>query len=157
MKTTKKALSVSVLALAVCGLYLSMNASFPVERHPAAFAAEGGARISDVMVVVNGGGRTGLMGELKAAMMGSGPATAKAWKAVRAKGAVIASLATNVMAKQSPRKGDEASWKQKVAAYASLGNSVAAAAATQDLAAASKAVKTMSRACSGCHKLHKGK
>ncbi len=157
MKTTKKALSVSVLAMAVCGIYLSMNASFPVERHPAAFAAEGGASISDVMVVVNGGGRTGLMGELKEAMKGSGPATAKARKAVRAKGAVIASLATNVMAKQSPSTGDEASWKQKVAVYARLGNSVAAAAAQQDLAAASKAVKTMSRACRGCHMLHKGK
>ena len=156
MKTTRKVLSVSVLAVIACGLCLSMNATFQTDSSPAAFADEGGATISDVMIVAHYG-RTSLLTQLKTAVKGSGPENAKAWKAVRAKGAVIASLASTVLAKQSPPKGSASSWKAQVAAYTKQAKSLAAAAAEEDFAAASKAVKSLGKSCTSCHKAHKGR
>lgn len=137
----------------VCTLSFTLNGTFQAEA-PEVFAAEGGASISDVMVVAHAG-KTSLLNQLKAAVRGSGPSTDKEWKAVRASGGVLASLASDVLGKRKPKKGSEASWKEQVGLYASAANKLASAAAQQDLDATSSAVKTLSRSCSGCHKPHK--
>jgi cytochrome c556 len=118
-------------------------------------ADTGGASISDVMIVAHLGD-TSLLGQLKEATKGSGPDSDKAWKAVKAQAAVLASLATEVLAKQSPSKGDAASWKKQVSGYAGHAVRLAAAAGKKDSPAVASAVKSLGQACAGCHKVHKG-
>ena len=150
----KASLCVLIFAACGCGFCLSMIMSFPSARSPAALAEEDGATIADIMVVINSG-KDSLLGQIKTAMRGSGPATGKAWRAVEAKGAVIATLGTDVMIKQTPPKGSRTSWRRKMAAYTKLAKSLAAAAAQEDFRAASNAVKSLGRSCNGCHRAHK--
>ncbi len=153
MNTTKRLMCLSGLVVAVCACSLSLSGTFDTGT-PAVFAAAGGASISDVMVVAHGG-KTSLLNQLKAAVRAPGPPSDKEWKAVRAHGAVLATLATDVLGKRLPKKGKESSWNKQVAIYADAAKKVAAAAAEQDLAAATGAVRKLARTCSGCHKPHK--
>ncbi len=153
MNTTKRLVCLSGLVVAVCACSLSLSGNFETEA-PAVFAAGGGASISDVMVVAHSGNMS-LLTELKAAVKDSGPASDKEWKAVKARGAVLATLATDVLGKQKPKKGRESSWKKQVAIYVDAAKKVAAAGAEQDLVAATGAVRKLARTCSGCHKPHK--
>ena len=143
----------SGLVVAVCACSLSLSGTFETEA-PAVFAAAGGASISDVMVVAHSG-KMSLLTELKEAMKDTGPSLDKEWKAVKARGAVLATLVTNVLGTQKPKKGSESSWKKQVASYAGAAKKLAAAASEQDLTAARAAVNTLKKSCSGCHKPHK--
>lgn len=153
MKTTKRLAYLSGLLVAVFALPLFLNPASENDR-AVVLAAEGGATISDVMLVAHAG-NTSLIGELKAAVKDSGPANDKEWKAVKARGAVLATLATDVLAKQKPPKGNASSWKKQVSAYAENARKLADAASKKDLGATSSAVSTLARSCSGCHKPHK--
>ena len=150
MNATKRLVCLSGLVVAACAL---SGGTFETEA-PAVFAAVGGASISDVMVVAHSG-KMSIMSELKAAVKDSGPSSDKEWKAVKARGAVLASLATEILGKHKPKKGRESSWQKQVSAYASVAKKLAAAASDRDLAATSRAVKTLARSCSGCHKPHR--
>ncbi len=143
----------SGLVVAVCACSLSLSGTFDTGT-PAVFAAAGGASISDVMVVAHGG-KTSLLNQLKAAVRAPGPPSDKEWKAVKAGGAVLATLAADVLEKQKPKKGSESSWKKQVASYAGAAKKLAAAASEQDLVATSRAVKTLAQTCGRCHKPHR--
>ncbi len=143
----------SGLVAVLCALCVSLTGSFSSEA-PSVFAAAGGASISDVMVVAHSGNLS-IQNELKDALKDPGPSSDKDWKEVKARGAVLTSLATDVLAKQSPRKGSASSWKKLVAEYAAMAQKLAAAASEKDLAATNDAVKALGRSCSGCHKPHK--
>ena len=153
MNVTKRLVGLSGLVVVLCALSLSLSGTFETKA-PAVFAAAGGASISDVMVVAHGG-TTSLVNQLKAAVRAPGPSSDKEWKAVKAAGAVLATLATDVLGKQKPKKGRDSSWQKQVAIYAVAAKKVSAAASERNLTAATGAVRGLARTCSGCHKPHK--
>lgn len=153
--TKKRLVCLSGLVVAVCGLCLSLSGTLRTEA-PVVFADAGDASISDVMLVANQG-KTSILGQLKETMRNSRPESAKEWKVVQARGAVLATLASAVMAKRSPGKGSASSWKTQVAAYAGEARKLASAAEKKNLSAADRAVKALGKSCNGCHKLHKGR
>lgn len=153
MNVAQRIVCVIGAAAVVCVLSLTLSGRLRDDGR-AVFAAAGGASIGDVMVVAHSG-KGSLLTELRDAVKGSGPSTDKEWKAVKARGAVLASLATDVMGKQSPRKGSAASWKKQVAAYADKAKKLAAAAAKKDHSASNAAVNALRKSCKPCHQPHK--
>lgn len=154
MKTTRRLAYLSGLVVAVCGLCIVLNEVSETET-PAVLAAEGGASISDVMVVAHAG-KGSLIDDLKVAFKGTAPASDKQWKAVKARGAILATLAADVLAKRSPPEGEASSWKKEVSSYAETARKLVAAASEKDADASGAAVSTLARSCRGCHRAHRG-
>jgi hypothetical protein len=119
---------------------------------PAAAAAERGLSITDMMLVVHDG--KGLLGQVRQAVRGTGPADAKAWKSVQARATVMVSLVESALLRASPPKGDKASWKQKTTSYYNAVKSLAAAAAKGEAGAAYEATTRLSKSCTPCHDAH---
>ena len=116
---------------------------------PAAVAAD----LDDFMLVVHG--PKGLKTQIEESLKGSGPADEKAWKAVKARAAVIAYLTDTILSKAQPSKGDKAAWKTKVTEYGTMAKALAKATADKDSDAAKAELGKMGKSCEGCHKAHR--
>ena len=117
-------------------------------------AEEKGAGLPDFMEVVHGS--RGLMGQIRDSLGGGGPGDDdKAWKAVRARAAILLFLTDTILLKSQPSKGDKASWKEKVTDYEHSAKALARAAADKDTSAAKSEVNKMSKSCYACHKAHR--
>ena len=147
--TVVSSLVVAALSLSIALSSLERNAALPV-----LLADEGGATISDFMIAVHKG-KTSLMGQITASLKEPGPANDKAWKAVKARALVSASLVDSILANQTPQKGEKSSWDGLVAKHGMQFKKLAAAAESQDLSAATAEAKSLKRSCGGCHKPHK--
>ena len=118
-----------------------------------ALAAAAAANVEDFMLVIHG--PKGLRTQIQEALAGSGPADAKAWRAVKARAAVIVFLTESILVKSQPEKGDKASWKEKVGEYTGLIRELAKATAAKDVDTSRKTVAKISKGCQSCHKAHK--
>jgi cytochrome c556 len=133
-----------LVAHASCGL---------APRPAAALLAQEKAEVSDFMEVVHG--TKGLLGQIRDSMSGGGPADEKAWKAVKARAAILLFLTDTILVKSQPSKGDKASWKEKVADYERLAKALARAADDKDSSAVKSETGKISKSCNACHKAHR--
>ena len=140
------------LALVAVALVVTLSVS-PSSDPVAAAAEESKLAVVDIMVVANAGPNS-LFGQLKGMLKGDGPADEKAWKQVKARTQVLATLA-GLMKKSKPKKGDAASWKEQTEGYEAALKKLAAAAAAANAAGTAEEAKLVGRTCGGCHKPHK--
>ena len=122
-------------------------------RPAAALPAEEKAEVSDFMEVVHG--TKGILGQIRDCMSGGGPADDKAWKAVRARAAILLFLTDSILVKSQPSKGDKASWKEKVTDYERSAKALAMAAWEKDSSGVKSQVNKISKSCNACHKVHR--
>jgi hypothetical protein len=133
-------------------LLVVVGSSWDGRPAPAEAAAKG-LSITDLMLVVHDG--KGLLGQVRTAVRGEGPADDKAWMSVKARAAVIVSLIESALVPASPAKGDKASWKQKTTSYLGSAKALAAAATKENAAAAYEATTRLLKSCTPCHDAHK--
>tara|TARA_B100000029_G_scaffold345769_1_gene338133 strand:- start:111 stop:566 length:456 start_codon:yes stop_codon:yes gene_type:complete len=143
----------TILAVAFSTLVALSSLRQP-ETLPLLLADEGGASISDFMLVVHRG-KTSVVGQTQADLKEPGPANNKAWAVIQARATIVAGLIDSVLAKQTPEKGEKSSWDEQVAIHRDQFKKLAAAAGKKDLAAATAELKTIKRSCGKCHKPHK--
>lgn len=139
--------------VAVAGALFILSAAPPSGATSEAFADARSLGISEYMLVVHG--PKGLSSQLKESVGGSGPADDKAWKAVSARVATMAYLTDRVLAPAKPEKGDAASWKAKVGAYAQLLSALGKAAGARDTGGVKAELDKLGKSCDACHKAHK--
>lgn len=63
---------------------------------------------------------------------------------------------SKAMTKNTPAKGDKASWSKLSGRYFEDAKALASAAKNQDLAAAKSAHQRLATSCKACHSVHKG-
>ena len=146
--------SVLVLALAVagCALVFSRQGGSSPENGGTVSAQEKGPGIAEFMLVVHD--KQGILPQVRQALTGAGPADDKAWKAVHARAAVIATLGEAILSKKLPDKGDKASWREKVGSYLASAKALEAAAASKSAEKARTEAGKLQKSCNACHKAH---
>ena len=145
--------SVPVLVLAGVGAAFVFFRGNTGPGAPAGVSAEEkGPGIAEFMLVVHD--RQGMLPQVRQALTGAGPSDDKAWKAVSARAAIIASLGEGILSKRLPDKGDKASWREKVTSYNASARALANAAVAMNLATARTESAKLQRSCNACHKAH---
>jgi hypothetical protein len=139
------------IVLAFTGLVFLPTSAF--SPHEASALAGEVANVTDFMLVVHG--PNGLLGQIKEALDGKGPADDKAWRGAKARASVVSYLCDTILAKAKPPKGDAASWKSKVGEYAGTAKSLAKALEAKDASAAKRERDRRGKSCESCHKAHK--
>jgi cytochrome c556 len=146
--------SVLVLALTFAGsaLILVRAGGSSSGSGGAVSAQEKGPGIAEFMLVVHD--KQGILPQVRQALTGAGPADDKAWKAVHARAAVIATLGEAILSKKLPDKGDKASWREKVGSYLASAKALEAAAASKNAEKARTEAGKLQKSCNACHKAH---
>ena len=146
--------SLLVLAMTVAGfaVVFSRAGGSSSGNGGAVSAEEKGPGIAEFMLVVHD--KQGILPQVRQALTGAGPADDKAWKAVHARAAVIASLGESILSKKLPDKGDKASWRTHVGSYLASAKALEAATASKSAEKARAEAGKLQKSCNACHKAH---
>ncbi len=129
------------------GLALLAAAGFMVTDLAAGHGAD---MMTNKQIMAKVNGPKGVFAALKKELSQSQPN----WVDVTKESKEIVEL-TEALAKNAPRKGNQASWEKLTEAYTKNAKTLVEAAENMDLKAAKAAQQAIATSCTGCHRVHK--